>query len=152
MTTIQKSRALSKTSIWRITIAIAVAILIGVGGYIYLRVTSRRPTNTTTQNTLQTAKATVGNLVLFASGTGTIIPAAESKLSFNSSGQVSDIAVKVDDHVDAGQVLAQLDDTDAKVGLAQAQDTMNKLTSAAAIATAKQMLADAQSSFVSAKA
>ena len=151
MTTIQKLKSPSKTSIWRITIAIAVAILIGGGGYIYLRVTSRRPTNTASQNSLQTAKATVGNLVLFASGTGTIIPAAESKLSFNSSGQVSDIAVKVGEHVEAGQVLAQLDDTDVKVGLAQAQDAMNKLISAAAIGTAKQTLADAQNSFVSAK-
>ncbi len=152
MTTIQKSRALSKTTVRWIAIAVAVAILIGGGGYVYLRVTSRRTTGTTTQNTLQTAKATVGNLVLFASGTGTIIPAAESNLSFNSSGQVSDIAVKVGDHVDAGQVLAQLDDTDAKVGLAQAQDAMNKLTTAAAIGTAKQTLATAQTSFVSAKA
>lgn len=152
MTTIQKSRALSKKSIWRIVAVIVVAILIGGGGYMYLRITSRRTTITTTQDTLQTAKATVGDLTLFASGTGTIIPAAESKLSFNSSGQVSAIVVKVGDHVDAGQVLAQLDDTDAKVSLAEAQDAMNKLTSSSAIATAKQTLATAQASFVSAKA
>src|SRR5260221_11886111 len=106
MTTIQKSRVLSKKSIWRIAAIIVVVMLIGAGGYVYLRVTSRRTTTTATQDTLQTAKATVGNLVLFASGTGTIIPAAESNLSFSSNGQVSSVTVKVGDHVDAGQVLA----------------------------------------------
>jgi len=54
--------------------------------------------------------------------------------------------------VEAGQVLAQLNDTDAKVNLAQAQNAMTKLTSAAAIATANQTLAAAQASFVFAKA
>ena len=152
MTTTQKSKASSKTSIFRIIMIVVVIILIGGGGYVYLRRTSTKATSTTNASSLQTTKATVGNLVLFASGTGAIKPAAESLLSFNTSGQVSSIAVKVGDHVEAGQVLAQLDDTDAKINLAQAQDAMNKLTSAAAIATANQTLAAAQASFVTAKA
>jgi multidrug efflux pump subunit AcrA (membrane-fusion protein) len=151
MTTYQKSKPSSRTSIWRSVLVILMAILIGGGGYIFLRGTSQRPTSTPNINSLQTAKATIGNLVLFASGSGTIIPVAESNLGFNASGQVSNIAVKVGDHVEEGQVLAQLDDTYAKINLAKAQDAMNKLTSAAAVATAKQSLADAQTSFVTAK-
>jgi HlyD family secretion protein len=53
--------------------------------------------------------------------------------------------------VESGQVLAQLDDTVAKIELAEAQAAMNKLTSAAAIATARQTLAEAQSKFDLAK-
>ena len=148
MTTTQKSKFLSRTSIRRIGLVIAMAILLG--GYIFLRGNSQK-TAAPQASSLQTAKATVGNLVLFADGSGTIRPAAESNLSFNTSGQVSSITVKIGDHVDAGQVLAQLDDTDARISLAQAQDAMNKLTSAASIATAKQTLAAAQTSFVNAK-
>ena len=107
---------------------------------------SRQPT-AGDENPLQTAKATVGDLVLYADGTGTVIPAAESSFGFSTNGQVSEIYVKVGDQVEAGQVLAQLDDTYAKIELAEAQEAMNKLTSDSAIATAKQTLAKAQSDF-----
>ena len=53
--------------------------------------------------------------------------------------------------MEAGQVLAQLDDTEAQIQLAEAQDAMNALTSAAAIATARQTLAAAESDFAAAK-
>src|SRR5690349_16702572 len=147
----KKSRSSSKISIWRVMV-VSLAILIIGGGYLYLRVTSQKQANTAQVSSLQTVKATVGNLVLFASGTGRIQPVRESNLSFTTSGQVSKINVKIGDHVETGQVLAQLDDTDAKIKLAQAQEAMNKLTSTAAIATATQTLAKAESDFAAAKA
>jgi len=151
MTTIQHSKSSSKISIWRIVLIAGLAILIVGAGYIYSRLNSQAPAGTSTENTLQTAKATTGDLLLFAKGTGTVSPAAESKIGFNTGGQVSSVDVKIGDPVETGQVLAQLDDTFAKIDLAQAQAAMNKLTSAAAIATAEQTLAAAQTSFVSAK-
>ena len=72
-------------------------------------------TSTTQDSTLQTAKATKGDLVLYANGTGTVIPEAESALGFNTNGQVKEINVKVGDTVKAGQVLAQLDATDEQI-------------------------------------
>ena len=51
----------------------------------------------------------------------------------------------------AGQVLAQLDATDEQIQLAEAQDAMNALTSASAIAAAKETLATAESDFATAK-
>jgi len=131
---------------------IALAILIASGGYLYLRITSQKQANPANVSSLQTTKATVGNLVLFANGTGTIQPVRESNLSFTASGQVSAINVKVGDHVEAGQVLAQLDDAGAKIKLAGAQEAMNKLTSPAAIATTTQTLAQAETDFAAAKA
>ncbi len=59
--------------------------------------------------------------------------------------------VKVGDQVEAGQILAQLDDTNAKIALTQAQEAMNQLTSPAAIAIATQALATAQTDFATAK-
>lgn len=132
-------------------IIILLAGLIGGGIFIYLRIVSSNTANTANETPLQIAKATGGDLVLYANGTGTIMPAEESSFGFNTSGQVSEIYVKIGDQVKAGDVLAQLDDTDAKIELAEAEEAMNKLTSTAAIATAKQALAEAQSNFALAK-
>jgi HlyD family secretion protein len=148
--TTQKSKTLSKKAI---RIAVAIAILAGliVGGYfVYNRYFSSQ-TSTAEDSPLQTSNATKGDLVLYTNGTGTVIPEAESALGFNSSGQLKEIDVKVGDTVEAGEVLAQLDDTDAKIQLANAQDEMNSLTSAAAIATARQTLATAESDFADVK-
>jgi HlyD family secretion protein len=151
MTAIKKSKSSSKRPIWRLMIVV-LAILIACSGYFYLRVSSQKRANTANVSSLQTAKATTGNLVLFARGNGTIQPIPESNLSFTVNSQVSKINVKIGDHVEAGQVLAQLDDTDPKIKLAEAQEAINKLTSTAAIATATQTLATAESDFATAKA
>src|SRR5512139_2561241 len=148
--TTKKSNTFSRKAI---RIAIAVAALTGliVGGYLVSTRYFSSQTVATEESPLQTAQATKGDLVLYADGTGTIVPQEESALGFNTSGQVKEISVKVGDKVEAGQILAQLDDTDAQIQLAEAQDAMNTLTSAAAIATAKQTLAAAQSDFAEAK-
>lgn len=133
-----------------LTAVILIAGLISGGYFAYSRMTSSQTTSAE-ETPLQTAKATVGDLVLYANGTGTVMPAEESSFGFNASGQVSEIYVKIGDPVETGQVLAQLDDTEAQIQLAEAQEAMNALTSAAALATAKQILAEAQSSFDLAK-
>jgi HlyD family secretion protein len=151
MTTTQKSNRSSKRRTRRSAFILLLAIVLGGSGYLYLRFTSGGTTETTTRGTLQTAKATTGNLVLFANGTGTVSPAAESSFGFNASGQVKEINVSVGDKVEAGQVLAQLNDSNAKIELAQAQEAMDALTSDSAIATATATLADAQITYADAK-
>ena len=79
------------------------------------------------------------------------MPADETTFGFNTTGQISAINVKIGDHVEAGQAMAQLDDTNAKIALAEAQEAMDKLTSPAAIATATQALATAETGFATAK-
>ena len=130
---------------------ILLVLLIGGGFYAYSGFISSRATETATETPLQTAKATKENLVLYANGTGTVMPAEETTFGFNTTGQVSAINVKVGDQVKAGQVLAQLDDTDPKIELARAQEAMDTLKSTAAIATATQALATAETDFAVAK-
>ena len=130
---------------------ILLAALLGGGIYTYSSIAAKNAANTANETPLQTAKATKGNLVLYANGTGTVMPAEETTFGFNTSGQVSQIDVKVGDQVKAGQVLAQLDDTDTRIKFAEAQEAMNKLTSTAAMATATQTLATAESDFATAK-
>jgi HlyD family secretion protein len=146
----QNQKPISRAAIQVIVTVIVLAILIG-GYFAYTYIASQRSTSAASESRLQTAQATVGDVVLYADGTGMIMPATESSLGFRASGQVSAVYVEVGEGVEAGQVLAQLDDTEAKIELAEAQEAMNKLTSAAAIATAKQTLAEAQTAFALAK-
>jgi HlyD family secretion protein len=149
--TTQKSNTLLKKPILIVAV-IAVLAGLAVGGYLFYTRYFPSQTSATQANPLQTTKATKGDLVLYANGTGTVIPEAESALGFGSSGQIREIYAKVGDTVEAGQVLAQIDDTDAQIQVTEAQDAMNALTSAAAIATARQALATAQTDFASSKA
>ncbi|MBN2116013.1 MAG: efflux RND transporter periplasmic adaptor subunit [Anaerolineales bacterium] len=151
MTTIQKSNFLHSKAIKVIAAIVLLAGLISAGYFATSRITSQNSTSTADKTSLQTAKATRGDLVLFADGTGTIVPAAEASPGFGTRGQVSEIYVRVGDQVEAGQILAQLDDTEAQIQLAEAQAALDQLTSAAALATAKQALAEAQSDFDAAK-
>jgi len=72
------------------------------------------------------------NIVLRASGTGTLIAATESSLGFKTSGTLTTLNVKVGSQVKAGDLIAQLDSSNQTLALAQAQQALNQLTSASA--------------------
>ena len=114
------------------------------GGIYYDQVIHQTAQTTATESELQTAVVRQGDLVIYASGTGTLIANSEATFGFKASGQVTKINVKVGDAVKAGQVLAELDNTSALVTYQQAKHTLDDLTSPAAIATAKAAVADAE--------
>ncbi len=122
----------------------------GVSGY-YLWKGQTASTATAT-TAVQTATVTRGNIKLFASGTGDLIPSAKATFGFSSSGTVVEVLAKVGDIVDAGQLLARLDDSAAQKQLMQAQRALTELTSPAAVATAKLAVADAKVNVVGTKA
>lgn len=70
---------------------------------------------------LQTAKVRTGDITITASGSGNLLPANEVALAFRTGGVLAEVAVKVGDQVEAGQVLARLDDADARAQVAQAE-------------------------------
>jgi RND family efflux transporter MFP subunit len=131
---------LSKKLFW---IFLIVVLLAGAGGYAYYRIRQSQASSTQA-STLQTATVRQGDLVLRASGTGTLIAVTESDLVFSTSGQLTGIFVKVGDKVEAGQLLAQLDDSSQQTALAQAKQDLLELTSPAAIAAAQQSVAQYQ--------
>ena len=79
-----------------------------------------------------------------ADGTGTLITQADATFGFDTSGQITQVNVKVGDHVAAGQVLAQLDNTLAQIKYNEAQQALQELQSAATIATIQKEIATAQ--------
>ncbi len=98
---------------------------------------------TTTRAAAQTSIARRGTITISAIGTGTLQPANEVQLGFggNTSGKLVTLNVKVGDQVKSGQLLAEIDNSQAKISYAQAQQSLLSLTSPAAIATAQQTLA-----------
>ena len=74
----------------------------------------------------------------------------DTAFGFDTSGQVTGVYVKVGDQVEAGQVLAQLDDTLAQMQYDEAQRNLQELYSAASIATNQEEIAAARDSKASA--
>jgi len=123
-------------------IILAVVILVSAGGFAYYRMVYT-PTQQTDEPGLQTATVRRGELVIYASGSGTLTAASEASFGFGTSGQVKDLYVKVGDVVEAGQLLAKLDNTTQELQYTQAKRDLAELTSPYAIATAEQAIAEA---------
>lgn len=147
-----------KKSLWRwLALVVVIAALIAGGLYFYRSQTTlaQEPTETP----LQTTTVRRGDLVVSATGAGTIIPASEVSLGFDSGGLLVEIPVQVGDRVQAGDVLARVDDTSARsqvkqaeLNLTEAQLQLAKLLedpSAEELASAQANLASAQATLES---
>jgi len=144
--------ALSRWPKWlRWMASVLLVVAVGAGGFAFYKVRQAKASTAATP-ALQTATARQGDLTLMASGTGTLIAASEVNLGFKTSGILTVLNVKVGDQVQAGDVLAQLDDSSQQTALAQAKQTLLELTSASAIATAQQTVAQDQQAVYNAQA
>ncbi len=131
---------------------VGIVILAVAGGAAFYYTSSTKASATATKETpVQTATAYRGNIVLYAGGTGTLAPANEVSFGFGVSGQVTELNVKVGDQVEAGQVVGQIDNADILAAYKQAKRTVDDLTTPAALASAKQAVAEAEVSIYNAK-
>ncbi len=134
-----------------IILAVVVVAIAGAG-YYYYSMQRAKTAAAASQPALQTATARTGNLVLRASGTGTLIAASQVNLGFKTSGTLTALNVKLGDQVKAGDLVATLDSTNQQLALAQAQQALNQLTSASAIANAQLAVTTAQANVINAQA
>ena len=134
------SSNLSRRIIW-ITVILN---LIAVAGYTYYSRSYSANRTTSRSSTTQTAVAQRGNLIVSASGKGTLSANSEATFGFKTSGQVTVVNIKVGDQVEAGQVLAQLDHTLAQMKYVESQQALQELYSAASIANVENEIATAQ--------
>ncbi|MDH5607030.1 MAG: efflux RND transporter periplasmic adaptor subunit [Anaerolineae bacterium] len=85
--------------------------------------------------TIQTATVRQGDILISASGAGTVVPAAEIDLGFRSSGTLNELNVAVGSKVKQGDVLARLGNTarleanvvTAKLNLISAQQAVDEI-------------------------
>lgn len=125
-----------------------IAILIVFGGVFYYYKTEPAAS---TENVIQTSTISTGNIILSATGLGTLIPNNEVSFGFKEEGQVSKVLASLGEKVEAGQVLARLDSTTLELQYKQAEGNVAALASPAEIASAEQSVADAKASLATAK-
>jgi HlyD family secretion protein len=70
---------------------------------------------------LRTQAVTKGSVIQSVAVAGSVAAMSQTKMTFRTSGKISDIYVSVGQQVTAGQPLAKLDTTDLEAALAQAQ-------------------------------
>jgi RND family efflux transporter MFP subunit len=130
---------------------IGIVILLIGGGAAFYYISSTQASTATEETPLQTAAAFRGNLVLYANGTGTLAPANEASFGFGTSGQITELKVKIGDYVEAGQVIGQIDNSEVLAEYKQAKRNLDDLTTPASIAEAKQAVAEADVTIYNAK-
>jgi len=105
----------------RVILILVSIIVLGAAGIVgYRRVLAPSPPTPTPQ----LISATQTSLAKVVSAEAFVVPARKAELAFRASGQVTEVLVKEGDRVQAGQPLAQLDDTHAQTAVAQAQASM----------------------------
>jgi HlyD family secretion protein len=126
-----------KPLFWILIVVILAAA--GYGYYYYQQTTSTAQAADATP--LQTATVKRGNLVISASGTGSVITEHETQLGFETSGELAELNIAVGDEVKLGDVLAVAIPSDSTATI------QSKLTSAQlAVLQAQQNLDDLSSS------
>jgi multidrug efflux pump subunit AcrA (membrane-fusion protein) len=118
---------LQKRNIWLAALLGVIILLAGYFSYSKVFTTSKN----TIESQSQTAVVRPGDLTVSASGSGTLIAQNDASFGFDTSGQVTGVYVKVGGQVEAGQVLAQLDNTLAKLKYDEPQRKLQELYSAA---------------------
>jgi len=83
-------------------------VLAAGGTYVYFKQAASAKAAAAKEPAMQTAVARLGELTLMASGTGTLVPAAQISLGFDESGDLIELNVHTGDQVKAGDVLARL--------------------------------------------
>ena len=116
-------------------IALGGILFIVVGGYFGYDYFSTENEEVSETPTVQTAVARSGDLTVFATGAGQVIPASEINLGFDEAGTLSEVLVNVGDQVQAGDVLARLEtnQTEDEIALALAEAELNVLTAQQAL-------------------
>jgi HlyD family secretion protein len=142
-------------------VVIVVLLVAAGGGYWYTQRSQPAATQKAQASTINTATARRGELILETTGSGQVIANQESNLSFSSGGTLLTVNVVPGQTVTKGEELATIDDTEAQLALAEAQAELlkaqadlaeaqiteaDRLAAEAAVAQAKQNLADVQNS------
>ncbi|MEW6504798.1 MAG: efflux RND transporter periplasmic adaptor subunit [Chloroflexota bacterium] len=139
-------------------------VLLGAGAWAYFNLWLPRTQTASAETTTQTQTATVrqGNLVVSASGSGTLTAGRTAELAFPVSGTVGAVYVTVGQQVSEGEVLAELADLtaleaamkSAEVSLLLAQQELETLKNSGEenLANARLAVAEAEKALQTAQA
>ncbi len=110
---------------WKKLWVVALVVLAAMAGSYYVYSARVRATTSGAEpSSLKTTRVRRGDLTLSATAAGTVIAANELDLGFQSGGILVELPVKVGDKVKAGDVLARIDDLDARKTLGAAESAL----------------------------
>jgi multidrug efflux pump subunit AcrA (membrane-fusion protein) len=107
---------LRKRAFW---IGLIVLVLAAGGGYAYYR-NVYQPSQESVEPTIATTQVRSGDLIVSVSGSGTLSPASEIGLGFQSGGYLDEVLVEVGDQVQEYDTLARLETDDLELAVAEA--------------------------------
>lgn len=142
----RRSLSKRKTNIWAILSVIALIITAG-GGIYYFR--SKQAAQST--KTVETSTIGTGNIILSATGVGSLVAKDEVSFGFKNGGHVSELLVSLGQQVKAGDVLARLDASTLELKYAQAAAAVTALSTPGEIASAAQAAEEAKLKLATAK-
>ena len=142
---------MSQKQMRRLWIPVSALVLLGAGAFFAYRQWGQ-PAAAEDEPALQTARVRTGDLVITASGAGTLMPSVELELGFRSAGVLTEVSAVVGGRVEAGAVLARLDDRALQLQLQQAELNLATAEQALARLTGPAALADAQLAVVTKQA
>jgi HlyD family secretion protein len=102
-------------------IIIAVVALVACLGYVGFSAFQRTSQQAMADSVTETAVVERGTIRVSIDGSGSLAPNDEVALAFSSGGEVAEVLVAVGDVVQAGDLLARLDDADAREAVADAE-------------------------------
>lgn len=126
-----------KKSFWIVIVVVAVAA--AAGGYYYYTIQiAPAEAAQSQQPSMQTAVSRLGELSVFASGAGQVVPRSEINLGFDENGTLNELNVVEGDEVRAGDLLARLQTeesqesiqasiTDAELAVVEAEQALQDL-------------------------
>ena len=111
-------------------ISFGAILLVVVGGYFAYDYFSAENVEVSETPQVQTAVARSGDLTVFATGAGQVIPASEVNLGFDEAGTLAELLVTIGDQAKMGDVLARLEtnQSEDEITLALAEAELNVLT------------------------
>jgi HlyD family secretion protein len=107
-----------------IVLTLSVVLLLAASGFGYYQ-QIYLPAQVLPVPAYSTTKVRTGDISITAAGVGNIQPSEKVSVGFHVSGTLTQLAVKVGDPVEVGQVLARLDDSDAQLRFRQAELSYN---------------------------
>lgn len=103
-----------------VILIISLVVLISVSGFAYYKQVYL-PGQVQPDPTYNTTRVRTGDISITANGAGSVLPNEKVTIGFQTGGTLTELDVKVGDVVEAGQLLARLDATDAELKLRQAE-------------------------------
>ena len=143
---------MKKVKIYRIAWVALVLLLVTLGGSLFLVSSPASGELDQTSLEMQSAITRSGDLIISASGSGELVAVSETRLSFEESGELLALNVRVGDQVQAGDVLATIkldrtaadlaaDIAKAELDLLLAQQKIDQIVENSQIEAAKAQLA-----------